>query len=483
MRVIILLSAMALGACGSKPNVLQPPAEKAVESVTCPQSQSHLFNVLYASLTELRAVPTEDELKTVFREALSAHPETKIDQSKFLELVSEFYRILLATKARDSSQMLEKVTALEVGDRTTLETRATQDKLNRFIRKWDEFRAQQIDQCDEPSNGSNPHIGTPSTLNRVVYGARKALVIAYQSCEAGEKDPMDGETEKVVGIKRIGTHPDGVGGQRVIADLRAVQKTHYYLQTKDRSSSCKDISSNPMIYDYGGKPYATSDPDSALDFFKNAGSGTRVLGIDCSAYVFSALAAAGLKIHPDKKMKAILSHGINARMYMDPANNGLACFRKATMGVAGTLQAGDIAAVPGHVVVIDSVGKDPFGIERAKTVSQCAHLDSSGFDFVIAQSSPSKNAIGINKYQASDYLAETGGAMKSGFEASAQAACKAKFDKKNSLIQAKSFQIIRHKLSPECIDRPLPLVGESCAASCQSLADFSDGNNRQTSLN
>jgi hypothetical protein len=139
------------------------------------------------------------------------------------------------------------------------------------------------------------------------------------------------------------------------------------------------------------------------------------------------------------------------------------------MGISGTLSPGDIAAVSGHVVIIDSVGSDPFGLARAKNISQCSTLNSDGFNFVIIQSSPSKNGIGINKYMAADYLVDEVGTIKSGFETYAQEACKAKFQKKDILMKATGFQMVRHLQTSSCMDRPISLVGQDCALKCQSL--------------
>jgi hypothetical protein len=155
-------------------------------------------------------------------------------------------------------------------------------------------------------------------------------------------------------------------------------------------------------------------------------------------------------------------------MFMDPANNGLSCFGKVKMGVSGTLKAGDIAAVSGHVLMIDSVGADPFGLSRVQTSAQCANLTYRNFDFVITQSSPSKNGIGINRYRGADYLSESPTMLK-GFEAYARQACIAQFQKKDVLMSADNFQIIRHSQSESCRTPEIALANEACARSCRSL--------------
>lgn len=487
MRTLLLLSFfIGLAACRPPDQGLQPAAEQAIENVTCPQSQSFLYDTLYRSLADLHQIPTEAELQETFQKALDAKSDLRIDHTQFLELVSEFYQILLSVPAEHEQDLLEKVTALEIGDQSTLATREAQQKLTAFEEKWKSFQAQQDVQCAAPSPATpSPTTPTPPVTpapttepvvekvpipskTLMVQGAHKVLVTAYQSCEAIRRDVMTSSTPSVQGISRVGTHPDGIGAKREITDLPALLRTDHYLQNYQVTSSCQDIRSKPPIYDYGGKPKTTSDENSPLDLLSDAGSGTSVRGIDCSAFVFSSLASSGLKLHPDKKLKAILVNGVSSTMFLNPADNGMPCLQKVKMGVSGTLKEGDIAAVSGHVVMIDSVGKDPFGLARAKTQSQCASLTADGFDFVIIQSSPSKKGIGINRYKSADYLQETT-SMKNGFEAYAKQACTAKFHGKDVLMSTDNFQVDRHSQSATCRAQSIALVGESCAKNCSSL--------------
>lgn len=466
MRKLLLLLLLSMAACTSPFQSLEPSANEVIENVTCAESQSRLYDVLYTSLVELEKIPTEADLIEVFEKALDQNSQVQINRDEFLQLVSEFYQILLKIPAKDSAELLEKLTALEVGDQTTIEAQSSQNELRAFQKKWNAFTAAQDVEC--PSI-TPPVSGPPSQINGLVYGGRKVLGTAYQSCAVLEKGPLTAETRDIDGISIVGTHSDGVGSKRKITDLQALLETNYYLQNLGQSSSCKDIRNNPLIYDYGGKPYATAADNSSLNLFKNSGSGTSALGIDCSGYVFAAIAAGGLKLHPTKKLKAISVSGINARMYMDPENNGMPCFEKVVMGVSGTLKAGDVVAISGHVQLIDSVGSDPLGVFSVQSADQCSSLTYRDFDFTIAQSSPSKNGIGINKFDGADYSAETP-AIRNGFEKYAREACKARFKNKDMKIVSSTFQIIRHKQTAACLDKPIAIDGESCVATCPSLA-------------
>lgn len=129
---------------------------------------------------------------------------------------------------------------------------------------------------------------------------------------------------------------------------------------------------------------------------------------------------------------------------------------------------GDIIAINGHVNIIDAVGADPFGLNRATSVADCTttRLTSSGFDFVIAQSSPSKGGIGINRYLAKDYLNESS-TYKTGLTAYAVAACKAKFSA-SATVSSPNLSIVRHRRTAECKAEPLVSRNMECVDSCRA---------------
>lgn len=300
-----------------------------------------------------------------------------------------------------------------------------------------------------------------------VYGALKTIATSYQSCEAGQRPAMTSDTRNVEGISIVGTHPNGVGRIRAISDLPRLLRTDYYLLSYERpSSSCFKIQSSPLIYDYGGKPSTDTGTDAVLDLFRNAGTGGQVLGIDCSGYVYSALATAGLKLKSSGRLKAIGVHGVNASMLMNPRSNGLTCLDLVTFTSRETLKPGDLLASSGHVVMIESVGPDPLGIASITRESDCkrTNISLSRLDFTILQSSPSKGGIGINHMRAADYLAD-GGSMATAMIEHAVNACLAKF-RGPIVSKSSSANLVRHKGTSECLDRPVRLAREECIAGC-----------------
>lgn len=308
-----------------------------------------------------------------------------------------------------------------------------------------------------------------------VYGGMRTIATIYQSCEAGTRGPIGAETPNAQGIKLVGQHPSGNGGRRQIQNLKALLATQPYignLTYKRPLPTCHDIQATPPIYDFGGKPFTSASNEKVMNFFKNAGTGSRELGIDCSGFVVSAYAAVGLKLKKETALKASLVNGVSSTMLMQPQKNGLTCLDHASFNAKSNLKPGDMIAIAGHVVMVADVGKDPFGIDGFTSASQCkaANLSSSKFNFSIFQSDPSKGAIGVNRMRASYYLASSG-TMERGLIDHAINACKAKFQSTAIISKSSKASVIRHAGTSACVDAvPVQLAKEECLSSCPASA-------------
>ncbi|HVK62684.1 MAG TPA: hypothetical protein VM432_14090, partial [Bdellovibrionales bacterium] len=394
------------------------------------------------------------------------------------------------------------LSAIELGDRTTPEKVEIQDKLKEKLAELDAFTSDLKKAgalactpaaTPTPGNSATPppgSVATPTptptptpvpatdtlferwkaTRHPAVYGALKTISVAYQSCSAGLSKALDGDTPSLKGISIVGTHSDGVGSKREISSLDQLISSQPYLQSYVKpanGTNCFDVRANPMIYDYGGKPYTTSDQESTFNLFKNAGSGTSVLGIDCSAYVYVSLASAGFKVKVSGRLKAIGASGISSSMYANPEGNGLTCLQHASFETTSSLKPGDIVAKSGHVFLIESVGADPFGIKGFTSVDQCklSNMSISRFDFTILQSSSSKNGIGIHRAKASAYL--QGNSMGTGLLSHAVNACKARFGSSTVVSKVSGLSVVRHSGSSDCRDTSIKIERESCVSSCK----------------
>lgn len=494
-------------------------ASQTVQDIACKDQEleTKLWDGLKTYLLEQKAIPSADTMKQAMHDQVDklAQDNPQMTSSDVKRLSGDLDKLVdsllseapQGERVETPEQLLILLSAIDVGDRTTVFRSYMQDKVRGDFNQLKKT-VQSFDlNCPPPSssgNGNNTAGTTPATpepeaetgsetpapiqpepnrdyeyhkqqaLNSgtplAVLGGRWAFATAYQSCQSVQLPSMNDQTPDVQGISIVGKHSDGVGSKRAIASLSKVQSTHYYV--RDMSSygqGCFNVRQNPLIYDYGGKPYATTATDSPIDLFKNNGDGTSVLGIDCSGYVFTSMATAGLRLKAGRALKASDSWAWGSSSYVEPQNNGLTCLSKISVTSAASMKAGDIVAVYGHVLLIDKVSADPFGIAAAKTESDCKKITSNGFDFVVAQSAPSKGGIGINYYEARNYL-PTSAKMKTGLEKYAYYACMAKITGKTYTPNVGTLSVVRHKGTAECVAPRVKMARESCIQSCSSLA-------------
>jgi hypothetical protein len=401
------------------------------------------------------------------------------ERDQVAEKLTNLYQFVIQSTAQtqNTDQALELLSALELGDRTSPEKEAFQNAIGARFQEIENLLPLGTLECAQPVKAEalaptfsdNSMLGTwQRSRSPVVFGALKAIATAYQSCDAGNLAPVNHATPDIKGITITGHHSDGIGNVRKISDLKGLLETDYYFTHYNKpSSNCFDVRSSPMIYNYGGKPYTTSSAGATMNFFRRAGSGGQTLGIDCSGYVYSSLAAAGLKVKKDGRLKTTGVYGISARMYMNPKGNGLTCLNNVTFNSDDSLHAGDILASGGHVTIIESVGHDPFGVAGFTKESECAKANMSGarMNFNILQSSPVKNGMGINKITVAEFLVtETN--LADGLLQHAADACLAHVRHSSVLTHSKTTAIVRHLGTKECQDQTVPLAHESCIDSC-----------------
>lgn len=485
-------------------------AKDTVNDIACKNSQAmetKLWDGLKTYLLEQKSIPSADTLKTAFHEQVEqlAANSPQVSGQDVKRLKANLDRLVdtllveapQGERVATPEELLILLSAMDVGDQSTpfrayVQTKVRQDlsALSKTVQALDATCPAGSDE-----NASSEIVDTPSSdeeavgaieaterdyafhkqqaLNRgenlATFGGRWAFATAYQSCQSLQLPSMDARTPDVQGIAIVGTHPDGVGRKRSIASLSKVQSTHYYVKDMTSyGSGCFNVRQNPLIYDYGGKPYATTAADSPIDMFKNNGNGTSVLGIDCSGYVFSSLATAGLRLKEGRALKASDSWAWGSSSYVEPQQNGLTCLSKISVASKSTIKAGDIVAVYGHVLLIDKVGADPFGIGNARTEADCSSLKSDKFDFSVAQSSPSKEGIGLNYFDAKVYL-QTSSKMKTGLEKYAYYTCLSKFNGKTYTPNVGTLSVVRHKGTANCVAPRVKMARESCIASCSSI--------------
>lgn len=478
--------------------------DKVEEELGCKAFEDRLWSAFTAHIENTGYPPSAAELETSLRTKLSESKRlssmSEKNQNQLIDLTKRLTDVIAKHKDSLSSKKsagenlkqdstlsgadrelwLERVAQLEIGDRTTLEKSADVDEVRKLFADLQEVAknsgiidvacaSPQPDPVSTPPNTANGLLEFwRSTKALPVYGGLKTVAVAYQSCDAGNHAPLGNETEDVEGIDIVGQHLSGTGFKREIKDLKRLIASHPYLRTYNRPlPSCHDVLKAPPIYDYGGKPFTSTANEKLLDLFKSAGSGSKELGIDCSAFVYTAYAVSGLKLKSETSLKASLIKGVSSSMMADPQKNGLSCLDHARFTKDSHLQAGDIVAIKGHVIMIEDVESDPFGIGSIDNVSGCTlkNMNVNDFRFTLLQSSPSKGGIGINRMRARDYLTNSS-TMGAGLREHAVNACKARFSSGTVRSKSSKASVVRHVGLAQCREPALTLVNEECLSSC-----------------
>lgn len=512
MRKLILFFSIpgVLAACAPNSNsALSDVASQTVGDIACKNQklEEKLWDGLKTYLIEQKEIPSADALKLAMHSQVAklaeANPRlTSDDVARINGNLDQLVSSLLeeapqGERVTTSDQLLGLLSAIDVGDRSTTFRSYMQDRVRGDFKALSKtVQSYELECNNQSSSGvadNGASTGTESETTPVieatsysyeyqkqqalaagvplaVFGERWAFATAYQSCQSVQLAALDDKVADIKGIAITGKHPDGVGNKRVIASLAQVQATHPYIKgVTSYGDSCFNVRKSPLIYDYGGKPYATTAATSPIDLFKNNGDGTSVLGIDCSGYVFTSMATAGLRLKEGRSLKASDSWAWGSTSYVEPQNNGLTCLNKISVTATTSLKAGDIVAVPGHVLMIDRAGADPFGIAKAKTTSDCNNITPAQFDFSVAQSSPNKEGVGINHYEARYYL-PTSSKMQAGLLKYAYYACLAKVNAKAYTPNLGTLSVVRHKGTTACTDKRVALARESCIQACPSTS-------------
>lgn len=465
-------------------------AEKASNSASCLAFETYFHDIVQSSYESTGEIaPVEDVLSELNKsmKSLSLSKKTTANLSKSFKGFYSKLESQTTDSKKSKEEVLKSLGQLEFGLHPDKELQKVySDSLSEFKSlavtsfnacETPEDETEDSDQSSNDDEVEDEEIESDlpffdelklKTENLSQYGALKSFAVAYQSCEAINIDALDRDSEDVEGISVVGKHSSGRGNKREITSHTKVKRSHHYIKNyRKPASSCVDSTINPLIYDFGGKPYASSSLNT-LNFFKNAGSGSKELGVDCSGYVFTSLMSAGLKLAPDKPLRARSVSSIPARAYQNPGSS-MSCLKKVKAGAGDSpsLQPGDIFASKGHIFIVNNVGQDPLGVEKALKEDSCSSIRYSDFDFTILQSSPSKGAIGMNHMDASAYLRRKTPSMRAGFEKFARLDCANKKKKRLTTPSISEASLIRHKMTPECVTgKVLKLESQSCVERC-----------------
>ncbi len=474
---LISLAGLSLVSCGSeRPQQGRAIGQAFASRLGCSDFKSKAWDQFFLSSSPEGLLPQKTQVMKEFKKALidrhvenSAEILTEVDA--LYSLISEEAPIVFDVKNQDD--MNRALVGLELGAEPSAAVKQLKDRIQNHLQKIQELAKNEIQDC--PS-AESPQIETSDDKNSAVaqlkkithpvaVGGLEVLATTYQSCKALRLPAMTEAVPDLSGVSVCGKNPQNGGKKRCITDLHQMLRSHYYLNGYEKpNAACIDTTKNPLIYDFGGKPDYRG---GQLNLFKNEGSGGKVLGIDCSAFVFSAFATQGLKMKSDTPLRPEQVLWFGAADFKNPKTKRFDCIDHITVNKDDSLHSGDIIAVNSHVVLVDEVGVDPLGLLRISSISQCNPnvISHRNYDFTILQSSASKNGIGANHFVAKDYFEESP-VIRNQMQKYAIAACKAKFKAGGAKPRVSELSVVRHSGIPQCREKQIHLKNQACIQRC-----------------
>lgn len=301
-------------------------------------------------------------------------------------------------------------------------------------------------------------------LHPLVYGARKVMSIAYQSCNALDLPLMSSTSPRLKGVQKISN--SDYQTVRSISSLSEVHNSHYYLREKRdglKPRQCANTTLMPLVYDFGGKPSVQNYPHPSMNFFENAGAPSPALGLDCSGFVFSSMAGAGLRMKQGRPMTAAYISGVNSSMFHE--ERVATCFKPIQSILGADLQGGDVISTNSHIAIVDEVYEDPLGIQSISSVSECDKITQNHLNFSVIHSSDYFGGIGIHRIHIQDIRSPD---IIRGLLKKASQLCYKKWSMSPRSEDLSLVEISRHMLTPDCREREMYIRGQECLNHCST---------------
>ncbi len=320
------------------------------------------------------------------------------------------------------------------------------------------------------------------------------MVTQYQSCDALNAPVVD-PNHVTLGMLEVVNPKNSHLVIRSVTDSTLYGASHPILShlSGEVLPGCVDIRSAPPMYLYGSKfslSYAGStrtadlfvDQARSSNCVRSNGSGYNgaacatedspgVSGIDCSGYISLALMNAGYRFSVGSRA----DHYSTSQIVNSLRDRRTSCFEIVPLNEAPIVQPGSIYVMANkHVVMIDSTGPDPLGIDKLPAGTPCDGLSAADFDFRIIHSSSRGSAAGITRMEASDYFVEAA-EFAGPLVLMAQNACRVargeSIATQNPVASVGDARLIRRP-TPErrgCIgpvSERVHLANESCTSTC-----------------
>lgn len=329
--------------------------------------------------------------------------------------------------------------------------------------------------CEGFEDSYGNKFGDEKSIHPAAFGARKVLAAMFQSCKAltqvidDKTPPLEGVT--TVKMKRGSAIPK----KRKITNTKAYVDSHIVLNKlkEDKNypgEKCEDVTKKPPVYGYGSRKAPNK---SGVLNLSSSGAGVissskPAAGIDCSAFISTALGTQGLKV--SKKAGPFTDN--TTRSFHSFLGSKNSCLKRATYSEDQSIVPGDMINVAGsHIVMVDSVGEDPLAIKRFAKSGNCNSISVKDFDFTYIHSGNINNSYGPSRVHISKH---SGGTMWNNLRTTAVKMCKRIVEGKKKSVSMKSlssyskFSVIRHNTTdPDCVSNErIKLRNEECVDGC-----------------
>ncbi len=216
-----------------------------------------------------------------------------------------------------------------------------------------------IDQVNAPSTPACASPGPDASLPEGILGARDLMTQIYGSCDVLKLPTVENFIHEIPSAPR---QPYLYWASKSSCINPSACKT-YSKEAKFKTDQCLKISCDsvlyPPMYLMGGK-VNVGNPKSNYAIHPGGLS-----GIDCSGFVSVAMAMRGLRLTPAQKSNVALMGTMNliGLGAQKPIGNPVDCFDRQHF--APGVASGDLIVQGNdHVVMVDTVGKDPLGFEE-----------------------------------------------------------------------------------------------------------------------
>lgn len=215
------------------------------------------------------------------------------------------------------------------------------------------------------------------TGDQVIASAHELMNTFYQNPHAAEAPPFESlKRGELKGYDRT-RNEISKGSNSYVTDMRAARASQYYIQCKNTqpgTRTCEKPCEVPPSYIWGGMGwYEPANGKISFNVFSNFEHTRKISkhpGLDCSGLLYAVFSHAGLRVTKDltKTPSAETADNTPARTYLN-TELPTSCFAEVA---ESAVKPGDIIPWKSHILMVDTLGSDPYGVNGAKTEADCA---------------------------------------------------------------------------------------------------------------